>query len=48
MPTCATCVAPSTGVCGPCRFAYYCGARCQTVDWSAHKPVCAALKAELV
>jgi hypothetical protein len=47
MPTCATCGAPSTGVCGPCRFAYYCGAPCQKQDWRAHKPVCAALKAEL-
>jgi hypothetical protein len=47
MPTCATCGAPSTGVCGPCRFAYYCGAPCQKQGWSAHRPVCASLKAEL-
>jgi hypothetical protein len=47
MPTCATCSSPSAHVCGPCRFAYYCGAPCQKLGWRVHKPVCAALKAEL-
>lgn len=39
---CTSCSAKvSTSKCGGCYSVWYCGARCQKTDWTAHRPVCA-------
>jgi hypothetical protein len=47
-PSCAQCgvATDATTFCAVCRFAFYCGARCQTEHHHAHEPLCAAIAAE--